>query len=366
MRILFFGDCAAEHLRRWAKFFSSMGHEVHIITWNTHVLEGYPPVNIHLLKKYKRLGISIAGRLFNFIIFNSRVRRLIRKIIPDVIHTHSAGAYAWLTMFTGFHPFVVTPWGDDILVNIHHSWMERLLTVWSLKKADLVHCDGENTRSAMIHLGIRPEKIVILTFGVDIVKFSPGKPSANIYDGLSGFNVVMSSRTLNPNHNVETVIRSVPLVLKKVPNTKFLIVGSGSESQVLRRLSDSLGVSQAVIFTGRVEEEQMVDCLRSADIYVSTSLSESGLAASTAEAMACSLPVINTDTGDIRLWIEDNNGGFIVPIKNPEALAEKITYLIEHENIRHRFGMQNRKTIEDRNNVYIEMKKMETIYKNIV
>ena len=368
MRILFFGDCAAEHLRRWSKFFASLGHDVHVITWNTFVLDGFAPVHVHLVQKYKHLGSSIAGRLVNFMVLISQVRRRVREINPDIIHAHSAGAYAWLTMFTGFHPFVVTPWGNDVLVSINRSWIEKFLTVCSLKRAALVHCDGENTKEAMIHLGIAPRKIVILTFGVDINKFSPGKPSANFYEeyDLAGFNVVMSSRTLNPIHNVETVIRTVPLVLKKVPNTKFFIVGSGMEDQMLRHLSDSLGVSHAVVFVGRVEEDQMVDCLRSAAIYVSTSLSESGLAASTAEAMACGLPIINTDTGDIRLWIGEHKGGFIVPIKEPKTLAGKIIYLLQHEAIRHQFGTLNRITIEDRNNVYIEMRKMEAIYKDVV
>jgi len=106
--------------------------------------------------------------------------------------------------------------------------------------------------------------------------------------------------------------------------------------------------------------------LKSADIYVSTSLSESGLAASTAEAMACELPVINTDTGDINLWIKDGKGGFIVPTKNPEVLAEKIVYLLRNDDERKKLGKNNRKVIEERNNYYKEMEKMEEIYKKII
>jgi len=368
MRILFFGDCAAEHLRRWSKYFANMGHDIHVITWNNYILDGYDPVQVHLLKKYKYRGSSFVGRLINFMILFKQVKSCIINIKPDIIHAHSAGAYSWIAAFIGFRPLVITPWGNDVLVNINSSRLVKLFTVYSLKKADLVHCDGSNTRDAIIKLGVLHEKIKILTFGVDIKKFYPGKSDIDFLQKncLFGFNVIVSSRTLNPNHNVETVIRCAPLVLDKAPNTKFLIVGSGIEDKMLQDLSITLGVAHAVVFLGRVDEHQMVNCLRSAKIYVSTSLSESGLAASTAEAMACGLPVINTDTGDIRLWIDDNKGGFIVPTKDYKSISDKIIYLLEHEEMCHKFSMLNRLTIENRNNVYIEMKNMETIYKNVV
>ena len=211
---------------------------------------------------------------------------------------------------------------------------------------------------------VDPAKIVILAFGVDVDRFSAVRPQAEIIEkyGLSRAKVIVSTRTLNPIHNIETVIRAVPAVLQAIPDAKFLIVGGGSDDLMLRSLAESLGVKQAVRFTGRVEENEMAGCLKAADVYVSTSLSESGLAASTAEAMACGLPVINTETGDIRLWIKDAEGGYIIPVKSPEILADKIIYLLRHETDRKQYGVRNRAVIMERNNVFIEMKKMERIY----
>ena len=184
--------------------------------------------------------------------------------------------------------------------------------------------------------------------------------------GLSGSKVVVSTRTLNPGHNVETLIRAAPLVLERTSGVKFLVVAGGSQEEYLHELAESLGVKDSIAFTGRVEEDEMVTCLQAGDVYVSTSISESGLAASTAEAMACSLPVINTDTGDIRDWIKDGEGGYVVPVENPEAIAEKIVHLIDNDEERLRAAGINRKTIEERNNVYIEMKKMEEAYLDVV
>jgi glycosyltransferase involved in cell wall biosynthesis len=102
------------------------------------------------------------------------------------------------------------------------------------------------------------------------------------------------------------------------------------------------------------------------DVYVSTSLSDAGIAASTAEAMACGLPVIVTDVADNRDWVEDGDNGFVIPVKSPKLLAEKIIYLLKNENIRKKFGKSGRKIIEERNNYYKEMEKMENIYEKLM
>jgi len=102
------------------------------------------------------------------------------------------------------------------------------------------------------------------------------------------------------------------------------------------------------------------------DVYVSTSLSEAEIVASTAEAMACGLPVIVTDVADNKKWIDNGVNGFVVPVKDPKSLAEKIIYLLQDEDIRKQFGKINRKIIEERNNYYTEMEKMEDIYKKLV
>jgi len=82
--------------------------------------------------------------------------------------------------------------------------------------------------------------------------------------------------------------------------------------------------------------------------------------------MASGLPVIVTDSGDNKKWVEENKGGFVVPLKNPEKLAEKIIYLLKNENLRKSFGEYNRKIIEEKNNYYKEMEKMEGVYKKLI
>jgi glycosyltransferase involved in cell wall biosynthesis len=219
----------------------------------------------------------------------------------------------------------------------------------------------------MIRLGAASEKISLIYFGIDTRKFTPGQKSETLRTKLGIYYspVVVSLRNLEPLYDVESLIRSVPLVLKEVPETKFVIAGKGSEEKRLRELAKSLGVSDSVKFVGFIRNDELPQYLRVMDVYVSTSLSDAGISISTAEAMACELPVIVTDVVENRKWVENGVNGFVVPIKDPKSLAEKIIYLLRNEDKRKQFGEINRKIIEYRNNYYKEMGKMEVIYREL-
>lgn len=367
MKICFLGDSVAYHLLRWAKYFSDKGHDVSAITLNSQIIDDFGRVKVYLLKKTIP-GSNLISRTLNLVPTLTQLKKLIKKINPDVLHAHSVSPYAYLGALTNFHPFIVTPWGNDVLIDIKKSKIERVFTKLSLKKADLITCDGENTKEVIIKLGISSQKIKFIIFGVDIEKFKPNLEKEKLKRSLFQTNskIVISSRILTPVHNVGTFVKSAPLVLKVLPDIKFLVVGDGPEKNHLINTAKSLGVFNSIEFFGKAKQEEMISLLQASDAYVSTSLSESGLAASTAEAMACELPVINTDTGDIRLWIEDGKGGFVIPIKDPKILAEKIIYLLKNDKERSEFGRINRKIIEERNNYYKEMAKMENIYRELI
>ena len=237
-----------------------------------------------------------------------------------------------------------------------------------LKKADLITCDAEHIKEPLTELGAGSQKIRLIYFGVDTQKFNQKQRDEKLLNGLgiSGLPIIISLRSFKPIYDIESLIVSIPMVLKEFPEAKFVIAGEGSQKVKLKELAKSLGALDSVKFVGGIPNDELPRYLASADIYVSTSLSDAGLAASTAEAMACGLPVIITDFGDNKKWVEDGINGFIIPLKDPKSLAEKIIYLLKNEDVRKEFGKRNRKIIEERNNYYKEMKKMENIYEQLI
>jgi len=166
-------------------------------------------------------------------------------------------------------------------------------------------------------------------------------------------------------HNVETLVKAIPPILKEIPDTKFIIIGKGEQKEYLMDLAKHLNVFEVIRFLGEVPNDEMPSYLASSDVYVSTSLSDSGLAGSTAEAMACGLAVVITDSGDNKKWVKDGEGGFIVPVKNHEMLAEKIIFLLKNKDMRLKFGKINREIIKEKYDYYKQIAKMENIYKEL-
>ena len=367
LRLLFFGDASEEHLFRWAKLFADRGHEVHVATWNADIHAGYEPVVVHQLSKAVA-STGILGRAINLWRLSGAVRRVIRDVQPDLIHSHNVTAYTWMATRSGFHPCVATAWGLDVNVSVHEHLVERICTTRAVKRADWLHCEGENTKQSMVDLGADPAKITVLPLGIDLERFTPAEPPRELVEkyGLAGSKVVVSTRTLTPIHDIESAIRTAALVLQKRRGVKFLIVSKGPEMQRLRDLAESLGICESVVFTGDVSESEMAACLRAADVFLSTTLSESGTAVSMAEAMACGLPVVNTETGDIRLWLKDGEGGYVVPVKDSKSMAERVLHLLAHPEERERAGRFNRRLMEERYDNRVTVAEMDSLYSRLV
>ncbi len=369
LTICFIGTAESIHMLKWAKYFSDQGHRVHLISYLVPVAQyDIAGINLHFINRIFPIRMWPFNTLLNLPITLIKVKKLIKEIKPDIIHAHYVTSYGTLASLLGFHPLVTTAWGSDILVTPKKFWPLKFGVKYALSKADLITCDAEHMKEAMERFGAASDKIKVINFGIDTKRFSPGEKDQKLKEkiGLSGYKIVISLRNLEPVYDIGTLIRSVPIVLKKVPDTKFILFGRGSQEEEFKKLSEQLGVKDSIQFLGWASNEELPKYLRTADVYVSTSLSDGGIASSTAEAMACGLPVVITDVADNKKWVQDNKNGFAIPIKNPGVLAEKIVYLLKNEYARETIGKENRKIIEERNNYYNEMAKMEEIYKELI
>lgn len=94
-------------------------------------------------------------------------------------------------------------------------------------------------------------------------------------------------------------------------------------------------------------------------------MSDAGIASSTAEAMACGIPVIVTNSGENSKWIESGENGYLVKTGDYKDLADKIIHLLENKEKRHALGVKSRKLILEQNDYKTEMKKMHNLYYKI-
>ena len=363
MKICYLANAASIYTVRWVNYFAEHGWKVELITWHPPTSDSgiHPTVNIHRIF-FPPHYIARYGALLE-------ITRLIKKIQPDIIHAHYISHFGILaalySRLSGFRPIVLTAWGSDILID--PKGLKKWLVKYALKKADLITCDAENLKETMIELGADSQKIKIVYHGIDTKKFNPNQKDEKIRKKLKIFNspTVIGTRGLKPVYDVKSLIKAVPLVLKQVPDAKFVIAGRGSQETELKQLAKSLGVSDSIRFVGFIPQDILPKYFASSDVYVSTSLSDS-FAVSALEAMACGLAPVMTDVADNKIWIKDGENGFIVPTKNPESLAEKIIYLLENKDVRVKFGKINRKIVEEKQDYYKVMEKMEKLYKELI
>lgn len=362
--ICYLANAASIHTLRWANYFTEHNWKVDLITWRPPGKDAEINANIDVHRiLFPPHYIARYGALLE-------IALLIRKIRPDIIHAHYishfgilAGLYGRLF---GFRPIVLTAWGRYSLTN--SRGLHRQLQKLAIRRADCITCDAEHIKEPLMKLGADPKKIRVIYFGTDTRKFSPRPKSEKLKEqlGVCGSPVVISLRNLQPLYDVESLIKAVPLVLKEIPSVKFIIAGDGEQKEYLYNLATLLAISENIRFVGQIANDELPQYLNMADIYVSTSLSDAGLAASTAEAMACGLPVVITDFGDNRKWVEDNVNGFVVPLQDPETLASQIICLLRNKDDGIKFGQAGRQIIEERNNYEKEMVRMGDLYEMLI
>lgn len=364
MRICYLATWTAS-TEKMAKYFAKRGNEVHFITFDDPLYDYDPEeVVVHDLRKSSRSPIH--RKLLNSILYRTiRVRQEINKIQPEIIHAHYVTEYGIIGLLLRRHPIVLSVWGSDVLIDLNGRMAPLILR--ALRVADHVHCDGRNTYQVVIDRGVRPAKASLIYFGVDTEMFRPNLHDEGRSPGEAGpVKRIISTRMHRPIYDVGTLIEAIPLVLKEYPDARFTIVGGGPQRETLMESAKKTGIDEVTDFPGVIPNKDLPHLLNTADIYVSTSLSDSGLAISTAEAMACGLPVIITDFGDNANWVEENKNGFVIPARSPQALAEKIIYLCKHPLEQEQIGKNNWLKMSEEYNYYKEMEKIAAVYSNLV
>ena len=355
------------HTKRWIRFFAEKGHRVHLLSFASLEAHDIPGVTFHHLKNplpIEMPGVSYAVNLLPNIV---QIKRILNCVKPQVLHAHEAVNYGRFAAFCTFHPLIITPWGTDIFIK-SKAGMQKMITCLTLKKADLITTDGENTKDTMLGMGIDGRKIAMIRFGTDtsIFRRAPSDAALKKTLHLENKKIVISLRALARSHGVINLIKAIPLILKEIPDARFLIAGGMDYdppyARHLMKEVRSLNIARFINFVGYLTSEDLPRYLNIADVYVSTGLSDSGLSSSTAEAMACELPIITTDVADNRSWIKDGEGGFIVAKNDYKTLTMRIIEVLKDLDARDKFGSINRRAIMKDNDYETEMGKMEDLY----
>ena len=184
------------------------------------------------------------------------------------------------------------------------------------------------------------QTIDIIYNGIDTQEFFPRKNSTE-----STKNIIVVSR-LTQRKGIEYLVEAMSEVTKIIPSARLILAGDGNSRNDLEEKTRSVGLEKSVIFRGLVPHDLLAqEIYQKADVFVLPSLNE-GMSNTMLEALASGLPLIATPTGGSEELILENWNGFVVPMKNSQALAEKIIAILENNDLRVRLGENSRQKAE--------------------
>lgn len=213
---------------------------------------------------------------------------------------------------------------------------------------------------------IPDEKIIVIENGANTELFRPmNEDFRNDLHLDWNYNYVGFSGSFNIWHGLEDLVKSAPLVLKEVENTRFILVGDGLMKKKIVQMVNDLNLTDNFIFIDRVPYEDVPKYINPFDICVILKKKDiPGCPLKLYEYMACGKPVVATNTKDFRA-LDEYNAGILVDPEKPEEVADAIITLLKDKELREEMGKNGRKYVVENRSWESVARRVEGVCKSI-
>ncbi len=267
-----------------------------------------------------------------------------REFRPDIVHIFFGipdGPLGWLLKHAFGMPYVVSLRGADVPSDemkrfATHYKVLRPLIRYLWRDADALVAVSNGLRSHAEQLA-SDLPIQVISNAIDLSQFTPPRqrdaegPVRLLYVGR--FTVAK---------NPETLIEAIDVLAQRdVGDFELELVGEGAQRPTLERMVAERGLARRVRFFDWVPRGEITDHYRRADIFATATTWE-GMPNTVLEAMACGLPIVGTQAPGLQELVQESVNGYLVPLKDPVALADALALLIDNGYERRRMGRQSR------------------------
>lgn len=297
--------------------------------------------------------------------FRSRLLEL-HRLLPftqgnwDVIYfPWNSAAIDYEAIFDLEIPAIVSCRGSQVNIAPHNPYRKQFVEGLrqTFRKAAAVHGVSKEILEEAKSLGLEPSKGRVIHPAVDADFFTPSTART-----VNNRFTVLSTGSLIWRKGYEYALMAIRFLIDRAVDVDYHIIGDGQERQRVLYTIQDLGLEKHVILHGYLAPNEVRGCLRGADAFLLASLSE-GISNAVLEAMSCGLPVVTTDCGGMRDAITDGVEGFVVPPRNPQAMADVLAELHQNADLRLRMGQLGRKRVirdfnlQDQTNKFIDLLK---------
>ncbi len=349
MRLLYIAFPNSVHTRRWINHFKQKNDILLISFYPVEKIDG---IDVKFLP---------AGNKNLALLKVPEVKRIIDEFKPDILHAHYASSCGFVASLTGFHPYILSVWGDDILDFPHRSPLHKWAVRKAIRTADHVTATSQMLAESANKLLKKERDIEVVPFGVDLEHYKRKQRS-------SGDTIHIGSvRKLKPKYGLEYLIRATAKLIESGYKMDLTIAGKGPLREGLEKLARDLGIGDKVHLTGFIENDKVVDLLYQLDIFVMPSVEEGetfGVAA--VEAMATGLPVVASRIGGLPEVVGHNITGLLAQPASEESLAEALKTYIDNPKMRLLHGANARARVERLYDWSKNTQQLENIYRAIL
>lgn len=283
-----------------------------------------------------------------------RLYRLMRRLRPDIVHTHlaKAGALGRAAAWLARVPVIVHTYHGHVLRGYFPPGKARVfirIERWLARVTTRLIAVSHSVRSELVELGIgRVDQYVVVPLGLELRRYLACERLRGELRRELGIKdedpVIGTVARLVPIKRHQDFLEAAANVLTEEPNVRFLIVGDGEERGMLERMAQQRGVHGSVHFLGWRQDLDRIyaDC----DVVALSSANE-GSPVSLIESMASARPVVATRVGGVPDVVEHGTTGLLVPAENPRELASAMLALIRDPDRRTQMGWAARTRVQD-------------------
>lgn len=313
---------------------SQTGIEIYRISRNQPALKHYFNYFFQLWKLAEWADVIYATDVYSVGLFTY----WIKKITGKKYIIRFAGDSAWETAFT-------KGWAKDYILDFQNKTYQdgRIEKLKERRKKILINASGIIAVSHFIaqlaqKIGVPENKIKVIynsvDFEIDNLDLAAAETIKNQFEKNS--KIIMTGGRLTSWKGEDVLIKILGRIEQSIGSTKLLILGDGPQLENLKKLARELGLQEKVFFIGRVKQEDMINYLKAADLFILNTNYE-GLSHILLEAMAAGTPIVTTNIGGNPEVIEDGKNGLLVDYNSQDQLVAAAVKILNNSQLARNF-----------------------------
>ena len=321
---------------------------------------------------YQNFKISLAPAL--------EVKKALDDFKPDVIHIEMLLLISQSAMRYGQKnniPLVATNHAmpenlmDNLRLISHVSrpinYVVRMSAARFYEKADIITMPTQSAIDGFSETSRVKKPLMPISNGINLSQYKPGKAGDEIYEKFGipkDVPIVGHLGRLDAEKHLSVLIEAFSIVAQENKDAYLVVVGDGTDAKHLKEYAHAYHISDRVIFTGRVEEQDKIDLHKTFDLYAITSPVELQSIA-TLESMASGNPIVAVDAMALGELCQNERNGFLVEQDNPQEMAEAISKILNDTELKKKFSRESLK-ISKEHSLESTLDKYEKIYSDLV